>query len=124
MSNFNDIPKRSLPYRSGIAGIEYLDKLSSMQIGQGSKVLKADQSGLWLGANTFASAPFKVDMEGNVTATTLSATYLSKTGEDQTLSGDIQVGNGQVLIDGGNKRIIINDGTNDRVLIGYHSAGF
>jgi len=36
----------------------------------------------------------------------------------------IQVGNTNVLIDGLNKRIIINDGTNDRVLIGYYSGLF
>jgi len=36
----------------------------------------------------------------------------------------IQVGNTNVLIDGANKRIIINDGTNDRVLIGYYPSLF
>jgi hypothetical protein len=44
------------------------------------------------------------------------------------LSGTIAVllslGSSNVKIDGENKRIIINDGTNDRVLIGYGSGLF
>ena len=36
----------------------------------------------------------------------------------------IIVGDNNVTIDGANKRILINDGTNDRVLIGYDSGGF
>ena len=49
---------------------------------------------------------------------------LLKAGSSQNLTGDIQVGTGNVKIDGANKRIIINDGTNDRILIGYQSGGF
>jgi len=70
-------------------------------------------------------APFSVDMEGNIVATTLAlSTYISKTDTGQTLSGDVSVGSGNVKIDGVNKRIIINDGTNDRILIGFQSGGF
>ena len=36
----------------------------------------------------------------------------------------LNVGHGNVKIDGANKRIIINDGTNDRVLIGYYAGLF
>jgi hypothetical protein len=36
----------------------------------------------------------------------------------------LSVGDAKVLIDGSNKRIIINDGTNDRILIGYLSGKF
>lgn len=46
---------------------------------------------------------------------------------DVTLDGPnkrIKVGNTNVLIDGANKRIIISDGTNDRVLIGYAQSLF
>lgn len=53
-----------------------------------------------------------------------SADALLKAGTSQTLSGDIIVGNGNVKIDGANKRIIINDGTYDRILIGYQAGGF
>lgn len=38
---------------------------------------------------------------------------------------DIGIGKGgYIRIDGANKRIVINDGTNDRVLIGYQASGF
>lgn len=30
----------------------------------------------------------------------------------------------RIELDGDNARIVINDGTNDRVLIGYHAGGF
>lgn len=41
-----------------------------------------------------------------------------------TINVAINVGDGNVKIDGANKRIIINDGSNDRILIGYQSGGF
>ena len=53
-----------------------------------------------------------------------AADALLKAGSSQTLSGDIQVGGANVKIDGANGRILINDGTNDRILIGYQSGGF
>ena len=36
----------------------------------------------------------------------------------------IIVGDNRVKLDGAEERIIINDGTNDRILIGYDSGGF
>lgn len=53
-----------------------------------------------------------------------AADALLKAGSSQTLTGDVQVGTGNVKIDGANKRILISDGTNDRVLLGYDSGGF
>lgn len=122
---FNDIERNELSSKEGLAGSDYLDDISAMQIGIGSKVFRADASGIWLGASKFVDAPFSVDMEGNISATSLDLTgYLSKTGTAQNLTGDIQVGVSGVKIDGANKRIVINDGTNDRILIGYQSGGF
>ncbi len=40
------------------------------------------------------------------------------------IAGMVDVGNNRVVIDGDNRRILINDGTNDRILIGYHKDGF
>jgi hypothetical protein len=40
------------------------------------------------------------------------------------ISGMVYVGNNNIIIDGENRRIIINDGTNDRVLIGFQQDGF
>ena len=100
---FNDIDAKSLPQAEGIAGQLNLDNILSMQVGSGSNVFRSDQSGLWLGANKFEDAPFKIDMQGNIYVETV---------------------NGTIVIDGINNRIVINDGTNDRVLIGYQLNGF
>lgn len=40
------------------------------------------------------------------------------------ISGAVEVGGGNVQIDGANKRIIINDGVYDIILIGYQAGGF
>jgi hypothetical protein len=53
-----------------------------------------------------------------------AADALLKAGTSQNLTGDIRVGTSNVKIDGDNKRILINDGSNDRILIGYQSGGF
>jgi len=38
--------------------------------------------------------------------------------------GIIYLGSQQIKLDGKNKRIIVNDGVNDRILIGYQKDGF
>jgi len=53
-----------------------------------------------------------------------AADALLKAGSSQNLTGDILVGDANIKIDGANKRILISDGTNDRILIGYQSGGF
>lgn len=73
------------------------EKLSTIEVGRGSKTMKVDERGLWLGAEDYADAPFRVSMEGVM--------YLS-------------VGNGTITIDPTLPAIIINDGTNDRVILG------
>ena len=59
---------------------------------------------------------------GKITISQLDALCIN-TG---TLNVDetITVGINNITIDGVNKRIIVNDGTNDRVLIGYQDGGF
>ena len=67
---FNDVKKKDLPEKpQGIGGSQYLDNIATMQVGYGSKVFRGDRSGIWLGASKFTDAPFSVDMEGNVIAT-------------------------------------------------------
>lgn len=56
---------------------------ATMQIGNGSKVFRADQSGIWLGAEKFVDAPFSVDMEGNLVA---SSADLGGTGYTKTVT--------------------------------------
>lgn len=53
---------------------------NSIGIGSGSKVFRADQSGIWLGGAEYANAPFKVDMDGNLTASSVTITGYIPTG--------------------------------------------
>ncbi len=68
---------------------------------------------------TFSSYALDADLD------TLDGSALKKAGTAQPLTGDIRVGTGaNVKIDGANNRIVINDGSNDRILMGYQSGGF
>jgi hypothetical protein len=49
----------------------------SISIGTGNTIFKADASGIYLGNATFGSAPFRVDMNGAVTASSLTLTNAS-----------------------------------------------
>lgn len=57
------------------------EKMSSMQIGFGSRVMRANEQGLWMGAEKFEDAPFSVDMEGNITASSLDLSGFLEEGE-------------------------------------------
>lgn len=58
-----------------------LSNIGAMQIGSGNKVFRGDQQGIWLGATKFADAPFSVDMEGNIVATSLDLSGFLEIGE-------------------------------------------
>jgi len=122
----------------------------AMAIGQGSKVFRADQSGVWLGAEKFADALFSVDMEGNLVSTSATISgyilvggagsdvnsgatlidggkveadyFIAQAGTGQVLSGDFDVGTGAAgsseSMDGANNRIVVHDGTTNRIAIG------
>ena len=75
---FNEIPEVAFTPAKDIYGVQTLDNISSMQIGAGAKSFKGDQSGIWLGANKFANAPFSVDMDGNVIATGATITGMGQ----------------------------------------------
>jgi len=60
---------------------------------------------IWSGAATFALSPFRVSSAG-----------VLRVGVPTTTEG--------TTIDGPNKRIVINDGSFDRILIGFQSGGF
>lgn len=82
-----------------------------------------------LGFNKYG---MRVGVEGQALGDTLensvSNRNITTLSCDKLLAGTItvavEVGNGNVGIDGGNKRILVNDGDNDRVLIGYLSGKF
>lgn len=127
---FNDVSDVGLESSNTlVSGQNVFSNMASMKIGAGTKSFKADESGIWLGANKFIDAPFSVDMAGNIVASSLDLSlYVAKGGTNEQVSGTIRLGTGtgaaSIILDGGNKRIIINDGTNDRVLLGYQSGGF
>jgi len=123
---FNEIPEKAFTPAKDIYGVQTLDNIASMKIGAGDACFKADKSGIWLGANKFADAPFSVDLDGNITATTLSlSSYISKTGTSQQLTGDIRVGSGaNIILDGSVPQITMSDGSNIRLHIGYQSGGY
>ena len=115
----------------GLGAEVILDGIFTNQISAGVENEVAALSGkdpvyrIWAGHANPASAPFSVDKDGNLVASSATfGQYLTKTGTGQTLTGDIQLGVSNVKIDGANKRILINDGTNDRVLVGFQSGGF
>ena len=56
--------------------------------------------------------------------TTGSAVFKGTIQADSLIGGMVDVGNNRVVIDGENRRILINDGDNDRILIGFHKDGF
>lgn len=81
-----------------IAGrMSYLSKfatqLRELAVGFGAKVFRVDSQGAWLGAEKFTDAPFRVDMEGNMVATSV------------TLSGYIAVGGAAEDVNAGETNI-------------------
>lgn len=68
----------------GVYGNDFLNAVKSLQVGFGSQVLRIDRQGLWLGAADFATAPFSVDMAGNMVATSLDLSGYLQVGEALT----------------------------------------
>lgn len=68
------------------------------------------------------------DLSGNTTfaidGDTGNATFAGTLQAGTVISGLIIVGDNNVVIDGSNKRILVNDGVNDRVLLGFQLNGF
>lgn len=73
---FSDIEirdERQVPYPD----VTRLDKVKQFQIGQGTKVWRADRRGMWLGSDDFSTAPFRVDMDGNTTGLTFTGVTIT-----------------------------------------------
>jgi len=81
--------------------INNLANIKRLRVGNEDKVFSLDvEQGLFLGAKVFADAPFSVDFSGNIKSVSTN-------------------GSGSIIISGAGKNIIVNDGVNDRVLLGY-----
>lgn len=63
-------------------GFSEMAQTKLIQVGSGTDQFKVDITGLFLGAEQFANAPFRVDMKGNLTATsaTLTGSIIATTG--------------------------------------------
>jgi hypothetical protein len=59
----------------------------TISIGNLNNIFKADSNGIYLGNSTFASAPFRVDMAGNLTATSATITGAITTGAGSSING-------------------------------------
>ena len=92
---FFNVEYRPLPVNDDVL---FPKNIREIQSGFGSKAFKVDSQGIWLGANKYADAPFRISMDGVIFVKSTSG--------------------GHILIDGPNQRIVVNDGTDDRVLIG------
>lgn len=71
---------------------ELQDYRGQIIVGAGSQVFRASNQGIQLGSGTFSTAPFSVDMEGNVFAQQLTATSFVDLGDGSdgavTISAD------------------------------------
>jgi len=89
-------------------GGDVIKQLRDLKVGSGGEMMSVDRDGnvKFAGELSAASGTFTGDTNwANVQA--------------GTNANALNIGAGNVKIDGANKRIIINDGSNDRVLIGY-----
>lgn len=96
-----NIPPLNIPIGQLIGGLSMY--ANSFKRGAGDQIFGSDSRGIWLGAADFDDAPFRVYMDGRVF---------------------LQAADGSITLDTVNKRILVNDGTNDRVLVGYLLNGF
>ena len=72
------------------------------------------------GRDTDGIVSFTLDTDGNLVVK-------GEIKSGSFITGQVIVGNNNVIIDvddGGHPTIVVNDGTNDRVLIGYQAGGF
>lgn len=74
---FNDVSDKPLDTVSNY-GTDILRNVAAIEIGRGARAFKADESGIWLGGKTFATAPFSVDMLGNLIANSATLGGYSK----------------------------------------------
>lgn len=63
-------------------------RFESISVGAGATCFRADQSGIWLGAEKWADAPFKVDMNGNLYATSATLNGYTKNADVTTIIGN------------------------------------
>ncbi|NOJ71408.1 hypothetical protein [Paenibacillus alvei] len=80
-----------------------LGNFVTMEIGSGNNVTKINTNGISAGHADFNSAPFRLDMKGNLVANSLTANYAkifsSNFSDGEIVGSSINVGNGQFTVD-------------------------
>lgn len=96
-ANTERAPYFNVPYlplenvkQSSRHGAQFFSNVKQLSVGYGSKVFRVDRDGMWAGAADFASAPWKVDWDGNMTATSITISGYIPTGGALT---DVGAGN-------------------------------
>jgi hypothetical protein len=102
------LPRRITNEELGIA------RLKTVRVGSGNKTFRVNEEGMFLGASTYSAAPFRVDMEGNVYASSLTIAGGS-------LTGSITVGSA-LSMDGSAEQFKVTVSTVDRVVMGKISS--
>ncbi len=100
LNPFTDIPDKGIE-TSSFWGSQVIDNAKSLEIGAGATAFKVDSSGLWLGADQFANAPFRVDMTGHVWATNVDLSqYIENGGAAADVNSNSTTINGSKLTAG------------------------
>lgn len=124
---------------------------TTLTIGSGNSIFKADANGIYLGNATFASAPFRVNMSGDLVASSATITGALTTAAGSSISGSYLTGaisawnitadklrsgstdaNSNIILDPTNSIVrlgpttdnyITLDGANQRIRSSNYSAG-
>lgn len=100
LNPFTDIPEKAI-IPSAFWGSQVMENTKSIQAGAGNTAFKVDPDGMWMGADTFALAPFRVDMTGHVWATNIDLNqYVANGGAAADINGNPTKVNGSKLIAG------------------------
>ena len=89
--SMGDIQRRALEQ-----AMANLSKIQTLQLGTGGQVFRADRQGIWLGAERFEDAPFRVDMQGNITAASLTVDAVQEVKDNITSLSDLSADLGSI----------------------------
>lgn len=62
-------------------GAQFFRNVKELSVGYGAQVFRVDRNGMWAGAETFADAPWSVDWEGNMIASSIVLSGYIPTGD-------------------------------------------
>ena len=114
---FNYIDDKPIePLTGKVAGLDQLNSVKTLQIGTGAQAWHADQQGQWMGAEEFADAPFSVDMDGNLIASSAtigggSQNFVSTLAWTATDADTATWGAGTIKVSGGTSYTISGGNT-------------